>query len=39
MDALRSWNYAELDRMVRRLAGGLIAAGLRKGDRVMIRAA
>ncbi len=37
-DALRSWTYAELDAKVRRLAGGLLASGLRKGDRVMIRA-
>ena len=38
-DALRSWSYGELDGMVRRLAGGLVASGLRKGDRVLIRAA
>ena len=38
-DAFRSWTYAELDLMVRRLAGGLIATGLVRGDRVMIRAA
>lgn len=38
-DALRSWTYAELDRMVRRLAGGLLASGLEEGDRVLIRAA
>ena len=38
-DILRSWTYAELDSKVRRLAGGLVANGLRKGDRVMIRAA
>ena len=38
-DAFRSWTYAELDGMVRRLAGGLVASGLRKGDRVLIRAA
>ena len=37
--AFRSWTYAELDRMVRRLAGGLVESGLKKGDRVMIRAA
>ena len=37
--ALRSWTYAELDRMVRRLAGGLLDRGLKKGDRVLIRAA
>src|SRR5271166_242576 len=38
-DAFRSWTYGELDAKVRRLAGGFIASGLRKGDRVMIRAA
>ena len=38
-DALRSWTYAELDAKVRRVAGGFVASGLRKGDRVMIRAA
>ncbi len=38
-DAFRSWTYAELDGMVRRLAGGLVASGLRKGDRILIRAA
>jgi acyl-coenzyme A synthetase/AMP-(fatty) acid ligase len=38
-DAFRSWTYGELDLMVRRLAGGLIASGLVKGERVMIRAA
>ena len=38
-DALRSWTYAELDAKVRRLAGGFLASGLKKGDRVMIRAA
>src|SRR5271157_693939 len=38
-DALRSWTYAELDGMVRRLAGGLRQSGLNKGDRVLIRAA
>ncbi len=38
-DALRSWTYAELDAMVRRLAGGLLESGLDKGDRVLIRAA
>ena len=35
----RAWTYAELDAKVRRLAGGFLASGLRKGDRVMIRAA
>lgn len=38
-DAFRSWTYAELDGMVRRLAGGLVASGLGEGDRVLIRAA
>jgi acyl-coenzyme A synthetase/AMP-(fatty) acid ligase len=38
-EAFRSWTYGEIDGMVRRLAGGLIASGLKKGDRVMIRAA
>ena len=38
-EAFRSWTYAELDGMVRRLAGGLIASDLRNGDRVLIRAA
>ena len=37
-DAFRSWTYGELDLKVRKLAGGLIESGLRKGDRVMIRA-
>jgi acyl-coenzyme A synthetase/AMP-(fatty) acid ligase len=37
--AFRSWTYGELDLMVRRLAGGLLASGLKKGKRVMIRAA
>ena len=38
-DSLRSFTYAELDGMVRRLAGGLVESGLERGDRVMIRAA
>jgi len=38
-DAFRRFTYAELDGKVRRLAGGLIASGLKKGDRVLIRAA
>ena len=38
-DAFRSWTYGELDLMVRKLAAGLIESGLKKGDRVMIRAA
>ena len=36
--AFRSWTYRKLDLMVRKLAGGLIESGLKKGDRVMIRA-
>jgi len=36
--AFRSWTYGNLDLMVRKLAGGLIESGLKKGDRVMIRA-
>ena len=39
VDEFRAFTYGELDARVRRLAGGLIASGLRKGDRVMIRAA
>ena len=38
-DAQRSWTYAELDGKVRRVAGGFLADGLQKGDRIMIRAA
>ena len=38
-ESQRAWTYAELDAKVRRLAGGFLASGLRKGDRVMIRAA
>ncbi len=37
-EQLSTWTYAELDAKARRLAGGLLASGLRKGDRVMIRA-
>ncbi len=33
----RRWSYADLDLRVRRLAGGLLAAGARPGDRLMIR--
>lgn len=33
----RRWSYAQLDLLVRRLAGGLLAAGARPGDRLMIR--
>ena len=36
--AFRSWTYGKLDLMVRKLAGGLIESGLKKGERVMIRA-
>ncbi len=38
-DSVQTWTYSELDMKVRRLAGGFLASGLRKGDRVMIRAA
>ena len=38
-DVFRSWSYGELDLMARRLAAGLVASGLARGDRVMIRAA
>ena len=33
----RRWSYGEIDSAVRRLAGGLRAAGARPGDRLMIR--
>ncbi|MEI8395582.1 MAG: acyl-CoA synthetase [Rhodospirillaceae bacterium] len=33
----RSWSYRTLDLMVRRLAGGLLAAGAQPGQRLMIR--
>jgi amino acid adenylation domain-containing protein len=32
----RRWTYAELDRAANRLARGLIAAGVRRGDRIVI---
>ena len=35
--AERRWSYADLDLAVRRLAGGLLAAGAKPGDRLMIR--
>ena len=35
--AERRWSYAELDRAVLRLAGGLRQAGARPGERLMIR--
>jgi acyl-coenzyme A synthetase/AMP-(fatty) acid ligase len=35
--AVRRWSYAELDLLVRRLAGGLLALGARPGARLMIR--
>ncbi|MBK8209770.1 MAG: acyl-CoA synthetase [Rhodospirillales bacterium] len=35
--AERRWCYAEIDGMVRRLAGGLLTLGLPSGARVMIR--
>lgn len=31
------WTYGELDELVRRIAAGLLAAGLARGDRLMIR--
>ena len=34
----RHWNYRELDLMVRRLAGGLRALGLRAGERMSMPA-
>jgi len=33
----RSWSFRDLDLMVRRLAGGLLAMGARPGQRLMIR--
>lgn len=32
-----TWTYRQLDEAVRRIAGGLAARGLRKGDRLLIR--
>jgi acyl-coenzyme A synthetase/AMP-(fatty) acid ligase len=34
---LETWTFAEIDAAVRRLAGGLAAKGLARGDRVAIR--
>jgi acyl-coenzyme A synthetase/AMP-(fatty) acid ligase len=31
------WSYAELDRTVRAVAGGLLKSGLRQGDRILLR--
>jgi acyl-coenzyme A synthetase/AMP-(fatty) acid ligase len=31
------WSYAELDRTVRAVAGGLLKRGLRQGDRILLR--
>ncbi|GJD45852.1 Long-chain-fatty-acid--CoA ligase [Methylobacterium cerastii] len=36
-DAVESLTFAEADRAVRGIAAGLLARGLRRGDRVMIR--
>lgn len=36
-DAAEQWTYAELDEAVRRIAAGLLAAGVAPGDRLMIR--
>lgn len=33
----RRWTYVELDEQVRRIAGGLAAAGLARGDRILLR--
>src|SRR4051794_39780133 len=35
--AAEQWTYAALDDAVRRIAGGLLALGLRPGERLMIR--
>ncbi|MEV4615241.1 (2,3-dihydroxybenzoyl)adenylate synthase [Kitasatospora sp. NPDC049258] len=36
-DGDRHWSYAELDRRADRLAAGLLARGLRRGDRVVLQ--
>ena len=36
-DPPESWTYAELDLAVRRVAAGLLAEGLRPGDRLLLR--
>jgi fatty-acyl-CoA synthase len=38
-DGARSWTWAEFDERCRRLAGALVARGLRPGDRVAVVAA
>lgn len=35
---VRQWSYAEIDELVRRLAGGLLELGMPRGARIMIRA-
>ena len=37
MERAERWTYAELDRAVRRIAGGLLAAGFVPGDRLLLR--
>jgi acyl-coenzyme A synthetase/AMP-(fatty) acid ligase len=37
--ALRRYRYGEIEGMARRVASGFLVNGLRKGDRIMIRAA
>lgn len=36
-DAAERWTYAALDRAVRSVAAGLLAEGLKPGDRIMLR--
>jgi len=35
--ALETWNFTEVDNAVRRAAGAMVALGLERGDRVLIR--
>lgn len=37
IDGAERWTYAALDLAVRRVAAGLLAAGLRPGDRLLVR--
>jgi acyl-coenzyme A synthetase/AMP-(fatty) acid ligase len=37
LDEAENWTYSQLEDAVRRIAGGLQSAGLKKGDRLMIR--